>query len=97
MDGLLEDIKESRQNNINPNGVTECMNDKNELFSDSALYDTLNNMLVETMSLKSILKKIREKLDEFAEGAPRSDDITRLIFRNKSIEYKDPKDKDQNI
>lgn len=66
-------------------GVTECMNNQNELFSEQTLYDTLNNMEVETMSLKNILDKIRENLDAFAQGAPRSDDITMLIFRNKNI------------
>lgn len=77
-------------------GVTEAMNQQNELFSDSALYQTLNELNVKNMELEDILKSVRDKVDIFAAGAERSDDITMLIFKNKNVDYIPPNDEEKS-
>lgn len=69
-------------------GVTEDMNSKGDLFSDDRLIGLLNTLDFKKITLKDALVEVRNQLDLFAGSAPRSDDITMLIFKNKKIRYK---------
>jgi len=64
-------------------GVTEAMNDKNELFSDNRLKDGLHKL--HGKSIQEIIGGTQQEIHRFARGVPQSDDITMMI-----IEYKGP-------
>jgi sigma-B regulation protein RsbU (phosphoserine phosphatase) len=59
-------------------GVTEAMNNKNELFSDPYLIEVANRCV--TFSVKELITKIKEEVDIFADGAEQADDITMLAL-----------------
>jgi sigma-B regulation protein RsbU (phosphoserine phosphatase) len=59
-------------------GVTEAMNDKNELFSDSRLKDELHKL--HGKPIQEIIGGVQQEIHHFAEGVPQSDDITMMII-----------------
>jgi sigma-B regulation protein RsbU (phosphoserine phosphatase) len=59
-------------------GVTEAMNPENELFSDPRLLNTANQYI--KLSVKELVAKIKEEVDNFADGAEQADDITVLAL-----------------
>lgn len=61
-------------------GITEALNDKEELFGESRLLTCLNNIKDEK-DTKNILNSIKQDINEFTNSAPQSDDITMLIFK----------------
>lgn len=63
-------------------GVTEAMNDKNELFSDDQLKNALHKL--HGKPIQETIENIEHEIRHFAQGAPQSDDITMMI-----IKYKD--------
>lgn len=62
-------------------GITEAYNDKNEMYGEKRLQETLNNCL--DLSLNDTLNNITTSIDEFKNSAKQSDDITMLIFEYK--------------
>ena len=60
-------------------GVTEAVNNENDLFSDSRLLETVNSYL--DLPLREFDISIKREIDKFAEGAEQADDITMLILR----------------
>jgi sigma-B regulation protein RsbU (phosphoserine phosphatase) len=62
-------------------GVTEADNHDKELFGEPRLLNIVNNMGSE--SLNEFTDKIKQKIDEFADGAEQADDITMLTLRYK--------------
>ncbi len=65
-------------------GVTEAVNNQNELLGDPRLLETVNNCL--DLPLKEFTEAIKREIDSFAEGAEQADDITVLALRYKGIE-----------
>ena len=59
-------------------GVTEAADSKNELFGEDRLLQAIKE--TSQLSVPDTLKKIRERIDEFAGGAEQADDITMLEF-----------------
>lgn len=65
-------------------GITEAINEKEEMFGEERLSQSLNNIKTET-DVKNILTNIKENIRNFANSAEQFDDITMLIFKyNKS-------------
>lgn len=62
-------------------GVTEAMNENNELFSDIRLKEGLEKLKKEPV--QEIISRTMREIHHFAQGVPQSDDITMMI-----IEYK---------
>lgn len=62
-------------------GVTEAMNEMNELFSDNRLKDVLYKLYGK--SIQEIVVRTQQEIHHFAQGAPQSDDITMMV-----VEYK---------
>jgi len=60
-------------------GVTEAVNNDNELFSDRRLLETVNNNL--DLPLREFTVSLKCEIDKFAEGAEQADDITMLVLR----------------
>ena len=61
-------------------GITEALNDKDELFGENRLLTCLNKIKDEN-DTKNILNGIKQDINEFTNSAPQSDDITMLIFK----------------
>ena len=60
-------------------GVTEAMNNSDDLFTDKRLAAELNQLT--NKDTKQIVLRIQEKVRSFAEGAPQADDITIMALR----------------
>ncbi len=60
-------------------GVTEAMNQKQELFSDERLLQAA--LQAQDLELERLLQNIREQVKTFAAGTPQSDDITMFVLR----------------
>ncbi|MCL2096718.1 MAG: SpoIIE family protein phosphatase [Oscillospiraceae bacterium] len=60
-------------------GVTEAVNNENDLFGDPKLLETANNH--HGLPLKEFTVTIKREIDKFAEGAEQADDITMLALR----------------
>lgn len=69
-------------------GVTEALNKKNELFSDPRLLDCMNSLDFDNMKLDEVLKFMADEIEKFANGADQADDITMLLFKNLTVDYK---------
>jgi sigma-B regulation protein RsbU (phosphoserine phosphatase) len=65
-------------------GVTEAVNNKNELFTDPRLLETVNQYLY--LPLNEFTVSLKHEIDEFANGAEQADDITMLALRYKGLE-----------
>ncbi|MFH1350058.1 MAG: SpoIIE family protein phosphatase [Pseudomonadota bacterium] len=64
-------------------GVTEAMNQRGDLFSESRLKKEL--MVLRNSSLEQITDGIMDKARAFSQGLPQTDDITILILRYKGL------------
>lgn len=73
---------------IYTDGVTEALNKKNELFSDSRLLECMNSLDFDDMKLEDVLKFVADEIKKFANGADQADDITMLLFKNYTVDYK---------
>lgn len=62
-------------------GVTEALNKKGELYSDSALKTCLNKDGVSAKPVDKILHHVEKSVKEFSRGAEQADDMTMLIIR----------------
>jgi sigma-B regulation protein RsbU (phosphoserine phosphatase) len=60
-------------------GVTEAVNNENELFTDPKLLEAANRYA--DLSVKELVAKIKEEVDTFAGGAEQADDITMLVLK----------------
>jgi sigma-B regulation protein RsbU (phosphoserine phosphatase) len=65
-------------------GVTEAVNNENELFGDPKLIEAANGSL--DLPLKEFTVSIKREIDNFAQGAEQADDITMLALRYKGEE-----------
>ncbi len=63
-------------------GVPEATDANDELFGNERMIEALN-ISREEESLEAMLKKVREKVDEFVGDAPQFDDLTMTIFEYK--------------
>ncbi|MBR1404898.1 MAG: serine/threonine-protein phosphatase [Treponema sp.] len=59
-------------------GVTEATNSEKQLFEEERLLEAMKT--TENLSAPDVLKKVREKIDEFVGDAEQFDDITMLQF-----------------
>jgi sigma-B regulation protein RsbU (phosphoserine phosphatase) len=62
-------------------GITEAINNQEELFSDPRLLDTANDY--PDLPLKDFTERVKAEIDRFADGAEQADDITMLVLRIK--------------
>jgi len=60
--------------------VTEAFNDKEEMFGDERLEETLNRYSDIADEPETLLDKMYEELHSFANGAEQSDDITMVYL-----------------
>ncbi|MCD6297838.1 MAG: PP2C family protein-serine/threonine phosphatase, partial [Deltaproteobacteria bacterium] len=60
-------------------GVTEAMNDKDELFTEERLEKGLK--VLKDMPIQELINGIMDKLRAFSKGAPQSDDITMMRLK----------------
>lgn len=73
------DFKEGDIIYLYTDGVTEALNDKEELFGEDRLSNCLN--LIHSKNITSILTDVKKNVTEFAKGVEQSDDITMLGFK----------------
>ena len=59
-------------------GVTEALNEKQELYSEARLLDTLNESGMAGKTDQALLIAMQKSIDEYAGGAEQSDDITMM-------------------
>lgn len=64
---------------IYTDGVTEAMNPQKELFSDEKLLQDV--AVLENAGVEEVIQAVRQRVVEFADSAPQSDDITMLMLR----------------
>jgi len=62
-------------------GISEALNKQVEEFSDEKLEETA--IKLSTGSATEILEGIKQEVEDFAEGAPQSDDITMVVIKVK--------------
>jgi len=62
-------------------GVTEAMNEKEELYADERLVKFLNS--VQKNSVKEIIGGLMDDINIFSQGVPQTDDITIMAFQFK--------------
>jgi serine phosphatase RsbU (regulator of sigma subunit)/HAMP domain-containing protein len=60
-------------------GVTEAMDNDDQLFSDARVQQTLARL--KEKEIKDILHGVRSEIEAFTEGTPQSDDITMLALK----------------
>jgi len=60
-------------------GITEAENGQNTLFGQTRLVEAVNECA--GLPLKEFTDAIKQKIDEFADGAEQADDITMLALR----------------
>ena len=60
-------------------GVTEAVNDNNEMYGETRLYDCLNN--IDDTDINAVAKQVRTSIQDYAGSAMQSDDITMLLFK----------------
>ena len=61
-------------------GVTEAFNDKDEMFGDARLLDTLNKHMDIADNQEALVDIMYEEIHAFANGAEQSDDITMVYL-----------------
>ncbi|MBR1581262.1 MAG: serine/threonine-protein phosphatase, partial [Selenomonadaceae bacterium] len=59
-------------------GVTEALNTREELYGEERLEACLNQPGAERLTVERMLALVRDSLNEYADGAPQSDDITMI-------------------
>ena len=64
---------------IYSDGVTEAMNSRHELFSEARLEGELKKL--RGLPVGDILAGVTEKIREFSQGEPQTDDITMMIIQ----------------
>ncbi len=62
-------------------GVTEAMDETGKLYTEERLQETLCKVATPRIMIKDLLTKVREDIDDHANGADQSDDITMLGIR----------------
>jgi len=62
-------------------GVTEAMNERDELFSEQRLQEKLN--AIQGKTIREVVGGVMDEVIFFAEGAPQSDDITMMMVQYK--------------
>ena len=60
-------------------GVTEAMNEKEELYGEARLKDSLNN--ANEKDVKNVVDRIKKDTFDFMDNSPQSDDITLLALK----------------
>jgi sigma-B regulation protein RsbU (phosphoserine phosphatase) len=61
-------------------GITEAMNESDNLFGDERLQNVLNNHCGDKISMRELIDGIHSEVKSFADTAVQSDDITMLAF-----------------
>ena len=59
-------------------GVTEALNESEELYGEERLEECLNRSGAKNISVEKILEAVRLSLEEYAGDAEQSDDITMI-------------------
>ena len=70
-------------------GITEAMNDKNEMYGEERLLNCLNN--AKTQSIDGIVNEVKANVREFTGEVPQSDDMTMLTFKYGNNDIMDEK------
>ncbi len=90
--GMMEDVPYQEQKimlekgdviYLYTDGVTEALNSDNELFGEERLAEALNAHRHEIDTTNTFMKRIYEKVDEFADGVSQADDITMVCLSRK--------------
>lgn len=90
--GMMEDVPYQEQSlmlekgdviYLYTDGVTEALNSENELFGEERLAKALNMHREEIDTTNTFMKRIYEKVDEFADGVSQADDITMVCLSRK--------------
>jgi sigma-B regulation protein RsbU (phosphoserine phosphatase) len=76
-------------------GVTEAMNVKSELFSETRLLEVLNKN--KDASPELLLKIVKKEVDDFSEGAQQFDDITMLALKINDGDTRDAVEKELRL
>jgi len=72
-------LKEGETLFLYTDGVTEAMDNDDQLFSDARVQKTLARL--KQREIKDILHGVRSEIETFTQGSPQSDDITMLALR----------------
>ena len=72
-------LKEGETLFLYTDGVTEAMDNDDQLFSDARVQKTLARL--KQGEIKDILHGVRSEIETFTQGSPQSDDITMLALR----------------
>ena len=70
-------------------GVTEAINDKNEMYGEERLLNCINN--ISAKNIEGIVNEVKKDVHNFTGDVPKSDDITMLIFKFGNNETPDEK------
>ncbi|MFH1135981.1 MAG: SpoIIE family protein phosphatase [Pseudomonadota bacterium] len=81
---LTDEIKPDDTLFLYTDGVTEAMNNQDELFSDKRLVQVLNQ--ARGLDVKAVIAGVREEMRRFVQDTPASDDVTMLAFSLKLSE-----------
>lgn len=73
-------------------GVTEAMDPDDQLFGSPRLQEVLTGLL--DTPLEQIQKNVLESVENFARGAPQTDDVTLLLVRYRAAVHRAPTDTD---
>ncbi len=78
---------------IYTDGITEAVNDSDEMYGETRLLNCLNG--IKTSTLNKISEEVKNNIKEFVKGTSQSDDITMLLFKyngqshRKEMNFKD--------
>lgn len=73
-------------------GVTEAMDPDEQLFGSPRLQEVLTGLM--DTPLEEIQKNVLESVENFARGAPQTDDVTLLLVRYRAAVHRAPTDTD---
>ncbi|MFA5362646.1 MAG: SpoIIE family protein phosphatase [Candidatus Omnitrophota bacterium] len=92
--GAMENVKcENRKIQLKPgdvifmytDGVTEAMNPRKKLFSETRLKECVTRF--KDKDIKDLIHSMREEIGIFAQGEPQSDDITMMALKYKGAGF----------
>jgi sigma-B regulation protein RsbU (phosphoserine phosphatase) len=76
-------------------GLTEAVNNENELFTDPRLLLTANKY--SNLELEEFTTSIKKEVDDFATGAEQADDITMLVLRYGDLKSENQKNTELTV
>ncbi len=65
-------------------GVTEAMNEMNELFDEQRMFQALNSL--KGKDARQLITGVQEEIEKFVQGTPASDDVTMLALSLQNVQ-----------